>query len=68
LEAVVREDKDILKDPAPRVGVSVLEADGYKVMVNAWVKPHGFVDEKLELQEKLIHRIKDAGIKLPGMA
>lgn len=68
LEALVREDKDILKDPAPRVGVSVLEADGYKVMVNAWVKPHGYIDEKLELQEKLIGRIKGAGIKLPGMA
>jgi small conductance mechanosensitive channel len=68
IEGLVRDDKDILTDPEPRVGVSALEADGYKVMVNAWVKPHGFQDEKLSLQEKIIEKIKAAGIKLPGMA
>jgi small conductance mechanosensitive channel len=50
------------------VGVAALDADGYKIMVNAWVKPHGFQDERLMLQEKIIQGIKSAGIKLPGMA
>jgi small conductance mechanosensitive channel len=68
IEQLVKSDKDILDNPKPRVGVSVLEADGYKVMVNAWVKPHGFQDEKLSLQEQIIERLKQAGIKLPGMA
>jgi len=68
IEGLVRDDKDILDNPVPRVGVSTLEADGYKIMVNAWVKPHGFQDEKLSLQEKIIEKIKAAGIKLPGMA
>jgi small conductance mechanosensitive channel len=67
IEQLVKSDKDILDNPKPRVGVSVLEADGYKVMVNAWVKPHGFQDEKLSLQEQIIERLKQAGIKLPGM-
>jgi small conductance mechanosensitive channel len=67
IEGLVRDDKDILDDPVPRVGVSALEADGYKIMVNAWVKPHGFQDEKLSLQEKIIEKIKAAGIRLPGM-
>lgn len=68
VEGLVKDDKDILTNPVPRVGVSALEADGYKIMVNAWVKPHGFQDEKLSLQEKIIEKIKAAGIKLPGMA
>jgi small conductance mechanosensitive channel len=68
IEEVVHQDKDILDNPAPRVGISVLDPDGYKVMVNAWVEPQGFQDEKLDLQEKIIQKIKGAGIKLPGMA
>lgn len=68
IDGIVKEDKDILDQPEPRIGISVLEADGYKVMVNAWVKPHGFVDERMGLQEKIIDGIKKAGIKLPGMA
>jgi small conductance mechanosensitive channel len=68
IEQLVKADKDVLQDPKPRVGVSVLEADGYKLMVNAWVKPHGFQDEKLSLQEEIIEKLKQAGIKLPGMA
>lgn len=67
IEGVVREDKDILEQPEPRIGVSMLDPDGYKVMVNAWVKPHGFQDERMGLQEKIIDAIKQAGIKLPGM-
>jgi small conductance mechanosensitive channel len=57
----------IIKTPSPRTGVSVLEADGYKVMINLWVNAKEFQDTKLELQEKLINQIKGAGIKLPGM-
>lgn len=68
IEGIVKEDEDILNEPEPRIGISTLEADGYKIMVNAWVKPHGFVDERMGLQEKIIDGIKQAGIKLPGMA
>ncbi|WP_276480385.1 mechanosensitive ion channel family protein [Paraflavitalea pollutisoli] len=68
IAGIVKEDKDILSEPEPRIGISTLEPDGYKVMVNAWVKPHGFVDERMGLQEKIIDGIKKAGIKLPGMA
>jgi small conductance mechanosensitive channel len=67
IETIMQEDDDILDNPVPRVGVSSLDPDGYKIIVNAWVKPHGFQDEKLMLQEKIISGIKAAGIKLPGM-
>lgn len=68
IEEILKADEDILDQPAPRVGVSTLDPDGYKLMVNAWVKPHGFQDERMGLQEKIIEGIKRSGIKLPGMA
>ncbi|WP_423146787.1 mechanosensitive ion channel family protein [Rubrolithibacter danxiaensis] len=59
--------KNILKNPAPRIGVSVIDTDGYKLMINIWVNAHGFQDVKLQLQEKLVNDLKNAGVKLPGM-
>jgi small conductance mechanosensitive channel len=58
---------EVLKEPRARIGISSIDADGYKVMVNAWVKPHGFVDSRFSFQEKIIRDLKVAGIKLPGM-
>lgn len=51
-----------------REGKRRMDIDGYKIIVNTWVKSHGFQDGKLMLQEKIIQGIKGAGIKLPGMA
>lgn len=51
---VLNSDEDILKDPAPRLGISTLEADKYKIMVNAWTQAHGYEDTRLKLQEKLM--------------
>lgn len=67
LEESAKSSENILKNPAPRIGVSALEPDGYKMMVNVWVNAHGFIDAKLDFQEKLIGDLKNAGIKLPGM-
>lgn len=67
IKEVVNGDNRIMKDPAVRIGVSVIEADGYKMIVNAWINAHGFHDVKLELQQKMIDALKQAGTKLPGM-
>ncbi|MGX5687756.1 mechanosensitive ion channel family protein [Arcticibacter tournemirensis] len=67
LEESAKSSENILKNPAPRIGVSALEPDGYKMMVNVWVDAHGFIDAKLDFQEKLIGDLKNAAIKLPGM-
>jgi len=67
IEEVVKASKNILKSPESRIGVSVLEPDGYRVSVNIWVNPHGFTDAKLNFQEKLINDLKKAGVLLPGM-
>ena len=67
LEHTIDANKDLLKDPKFRIGVSSVDPDGYKVLLNAWVKPHGYQDIKLELQQKIIQDIVAGGIKLPGM-
>lgn len=66
LKAIGSSD-EVLKDPGPRIGVSTIDPDGYKVSVNVWVNAHGFVDAKLSFQEKLMAGLRDSGIKLPGM-
>lgn len=57
----------ILTDPPLRVGIGLLEGDGYHVTINVWVTPHGFVDTRLDLQVRLLEAYKAGGIKLPGM-
>ncbi len=57
----------LLKDPPHRIGISSMENDGYKVMVNVWTAAHGFVDTKLLLQQKILENLKKAAIKLPGI-
>lgn len=68
VEKAIGESVETLKEPAPRIGVSAVDPDGYKVMINVWTKAHGFQDVKLEFQEKVVQDLKDAGIKLPGMS
>jgi len=67
LENAISSNQDLLQEPAHRIGVSGIDADGYRVMINVWVKPHGFQDIKMQLQQAVVDDIKNAGIKLPGM-
>lgn len=67
VNAVLDHAQNALKVPARRIGISSIEPDGYKVMVNVWLDSHGFVDTKMEIQEKLMEALKGSGLKLPGM-
>ena len=67
-EDTINSYEDILKSPDHRIGISLLEESGYKVMVNVWLNSHGFNDAKLIFQEKLMRALKDGGIALPGTA
>ncbi|WP_245957732.1 mechanosensitive ion channel family protein [Niabella yanshanensis] len=68
IDQAIADAGNILEDPPRRVGISSLEADGYKVMLNLWIDAHGFVDTKIRFQEMLLQRLKSSGLKLPGMA
>lgn len=63
----INDSSDLLKDPAHRIGISLLEETGYKVMISVWLKSHGFNDAKLLFQEKLMEALKKGGIPLPGI-
>lgn len=67
LEKSVGEFTNSLKEPAPRIGLTLLDMDSYKILINVWMDPHGFEDNRLALQEKILEDIKAAGMKLPGM-
>jgi small conductance mechanosensitive channel len=67
IEATIADSKEILKTPEKRIGVSLLEESGYKVLVNVWLNSHGFNDAKLLFQENLLENLKTSGISLPGM-
>jgi small conductance mechanosensitive channel len=58
---------EVAKNPAPSIGVSVLDPDGFKVMIQCWVATNNFEQSKLQIQQKLIESLKQAGMKLPGM-
>jgi small conductance mechanosensitive channel len=67
VETTLTAYNSVLKEPVHRIGISSLDPDGYKVMVNVWTKAHGFQDTRYILQEKIMENLKGAGIKLPGM-
>lgn len=63
----IKNTPNVLADASNRVGVSALEIDGVKFVVNVWVNPADFMTSKLALQETIIKNLATAGIKLPGM-
>jgi small conductance mechanosensitive channel len=67
LETTINLNSDLLKIPAHQIGVSSVDPDGYKIVVNTWVDAHKYQDIKLKFQEKMIEDLKRGGIKLPGM-
>ena len=67
IDRAIADIEGLLKDPAHRIGVSSVDADGYKILVNVWAPAHGYEDVKLLLQQKILDDIKAAGVKWPGM-
>jgi small conductance mechanosensitive channel len=67
IEKSLRSSPLIESEPKPHIGVSVLDPDGFKIIVNGWVNAMEFEMSKYEIQKKLVEDIRDSGIKLPGM-
>jgi small conductance mechanosensitive channel len=62
----IKNTENVLPEPATRVGVLALEADGMKFTVRVWVNPDHYLGTKIALQERIITDLKAAGVKLPG--
>jgi small conductance mechanosensitive channel len=58
---------NIIQDANNRVGVSAMEVDGVKFIVNAWVVPGDYLTTKLALHAKIVKDLRTSGVKLPGM-
>jgi small conductance mechanosensitive channel len=67
IESTLQASPLVENDPKPRIGVSTLDPDGFKVMINGWVDAFEFEDRKFLVQQKLVEDLKRAGMKLPGM-
>ncbi|MCQ6960581.1 mechanosensitive ion channel family protein [Mucilaginibacter aquariorum] len=67
LANAIKQTPNVLEEPATRVGVLLLEADGMRFTVRVWVDPANFLNTKIVLQETIVNDLKAAGIKLPGM-
>jgi small conductance mechanosensitive channel len=67
LANAIKQTPNVLDEPATRVGVLLLEADGMRFTVRVWVEPANFLHTKITLQETIVNDLKAAGIKLPGM-
>lgn len=55
---------EVHNDPKPRLGVTAIEAKGYKLMCNLWVNAHGFEDVRMVVNEKVVGTLIAAGIEL----
>jgi len=67
INSTIDKAENVLATPARRIGISLLEPDGYTIAISVWVNAHGFEDAKQVLQEALLQDIKDAGIKIQGV-
>lgn len=65
VEAAIRARKEILKDPAYRIGVSHIDPDCYRIIINLWLPAHGFEDERQGFREALLNSLRQSGIFLP---
>lgn len=63
----IQKEDYTLQSPAPRIGVSSVDPDGFKIQISVWIKAHDYQDKKLLFQEALVNDLKAAGLKLPGM-
>jgi small conductance mechanosensitive channel len=67
VEQAIQARTAILKIPAYRVGVSHIDPDCYRIIINLWLPAHGFEDERQGFREALLKAIVSSGIKLPDV-
>lgn len=59
--------KNLTREPPAVVSVSGVEADGWKLVIYAWVDSDLYDETRFELHERVIDALKRGGVKLPGM-
>ena len=59
LTTALNQAADLLVSNDYLIGISLLEPDGYRISVSVWVDEHGYPDTRLNVQEKLLHAIRE---------
>jgi small conductance mechanosensitive channel len=67
IDDTVDRSENCLKTPQRRIGVTLLEKDGFTLSINVWVNAHGFEDSKQIVQENILQALKDSGLKIDGV-
>lgn len=65
IEALFKEDKRIIKDPAPFVGVKQLGESSVDLVVRVWAKTDAYWDVYFSLIEKIKYCFDENGIEIP---
>ncbi len=65
LEQILSEEKRLLQDPAPVIGVMELADSSVNLVVRPWVKTADYWPVKFDLQEKIKTRFDAEGINIP---
>ncbi|MGN6178426.1 MAG: mechanosensitive ion channel family protein [Mucilaginibacter sp.] len=63
----IKANKSVIPSAGNRVGVSAMEVDGVKYIVNVWVAPADYLTTKLALHAQIATGLRTTGVKLPGM-
>ena len=53
--------------PTPEVNISLVEADGYKLLASVWVEATAYNEMKIRLNQILLDGLREAGVKFAGM-
>lgn len=65
VERAIHARKAVLVHPEYRVGVSHIDPDCYRIIINLWLPAHGFEDERQGFREALLNALRSGDIFLP---
>jgi len=65
IDAAISSNRELLTEPAARVGIISMEIDSVRIAINVWVEPANFLTAKMALQEKIFKDFSANGIAFP---
>ena len=67
IEHIADTEPAVIKDEQTRIGITLIEGDGYRIQATVWFAAHGFHDARLAFQTRLVEAFRQSGLKLPGL-
>jgi len=65
IRRVLTENKRVLKEPAPVLGINALEDSSINISVKPWVNVPDYVEAQLEIYQSVVHEFRAAQIEIP---